>query len=146
MASLRTSQVAQWIKNPPVNAGDARDAVSIPVSGRSSGRGNGSTPVFLPGKYHGQRCLAGCAVHGAAESDTTEHARPCSCSPAGWSIRPSPPSPIVSVARLLQAVCGCTFLSPPCYPSTCLLADGRAGQAAILTNWKGFTYHCITIL
>ena len=26
---------------------------SIPVSGRSSGRGNGSTPVFLPGKYHG---------------------------------------------------------------------------------------------
>ena len=83
---------------------------------------------------------------GAAESQTRQHARPCSCSPAGWSICPSPPSPIVSVAPLLQAVCGCTFLSPPYYPSTCLLADGRAGQAAILTNWKGFTYHCITIL
>ena len=27
-------------KNPPVNAGDKRDAGSIPRSGRSSGKGN----------------------------------------------------------------------------------------------------------
>ena len=33
------------------------------------------TPVFLPGKFHGQRSLAGCSPWGHKESDTTEHAR-----------------------------------------------------------------------
>ena len=30
------------------------------------------TPVFLPRKPHGQRCLVGCIVHGVTEPDTTE--------------------------------------------------------------------------
>ena len=30
------------------------------------------TPVFLPGKSHGQRSLAGCRPLGRKESDTTE--------------------------------------------------------------------------
>ena len=30
------------VKNPPANAGDVRDAVSIPGSGRSPGIGNGN--------------------------------------------------------------------------------------------------------
>ena len=30
------------------------------------------TPVFLPGKSHGQRSLAGCSLWGCQESDTTE--------------------------------------------------------------------------
>ena len=30
------------VKNPPANAGDTRDAGSIPGSGRSPGRGNGN--------------------------------------------------------------------------------------------------------
>ena len=30
------------VKNPPANAGDARDVGSIPGSGRSPGEGNGS--------------------------------------------------------------------------------------------------------
>ena len=30
------------------------------------------TPVFLPGKFHGQRSLAGCSLWGHKESDTTE--------------------------------------------------------------------------
>ena len=30
------------------------------------------TPVFLPGKSHGQRSLASYIVHGVAESDTTK--------------------------------------------------------------------------
>ena len=33
-------QVALMVKNPPVNAGDLRDAGSIPGSGRSPGEGN----------------------------------------------------------------------------------------------------------
>ena len=33
------------------------------------------TPVFLPGKSHGQRNLVDCSPWGLTESDTTEHAR-----------------------------------------------------------------------
>ena len=44
------------VKNPPANAGDARDAGLIPGSGRSPWRMKWQpTPVFLPGKFHGQR-------------------------------------------------------------------------------------------
>ena len=32
------------------------------------------TPVFLPGKFHGQRRLAGCSPWGLRELDMTEHA------------------------------------------------------------------------
>ena len=32
-----------------------------------------STPVFLPGKFHGQRSLAGYSLWGCKESDATEH-------------------------------------------------------------------------
>ena len=38
----RASQVVLVVKNSPANAGDARDAGSIPGSGRSPGEGNGN--------------------------------------------------------------------------------------------------------
>ena len=45
------------VKNPPANA---RDAGSIPRSGRYPGKGNGNPlMVFFPGKSHGQRSLVG---------------------------------------------------------------------------------------
>ena len=59
------------VKNLPANVGDARDMGSIPGSGRSPGGGNGN-PVFLPGKFHGQRSLAGYSPWGLKESDTTD--------------------------------------------------------------------------
>ena len=31
------------------------------------------TPVFLPGKFQGQRSLVGYTVHGVTETDTTGH-------------------------------------------------------------------------
>ena len=34
------------VKNPPVNAGDARDMGSIPKLGRSPGRGNGNSDIL----------------------------------------------------------------------------------------------------
>ena len=44
------------IKNLPANAGVAGDASSTSGSGRSPGVGNANpTPVFLPGKSHGQK-------------------------------------------------------------------------------------------
>ena len=58
------------IKNTPANAGDAG---LISGSVRSPGQGNGSSAsVFLPGKFHGQRSLAGCISWGCKELDTTE--------------------------------------------------------------------------
>ena len=48
------------VKSLFVNAGDTGDAVSIPGLGRSPGVGNDTpTPVFLPGKFHGQKILVG---------------------------------------------------------------------------------------
>ena len=48
------------VKHQPANTGDMG---LIPGSGRSPGEGNGNfpmvTPVFLPGKSHGQRSLVG---------------------------------------------------------------------------------------
>ena len=55
------------VKNPPASAGHARDIGSIPGSGISPGVGNG-TPVFLLGKFHGQRSLAGYIVHAVAKN------------------------------------------------------------------------------
>ena len=48
------------VKNPPVNAGDARNVGSIPGSGRFPGERNGnSLQYYLLRKFHGQRSLAG---------------------------------------------------------------------------------------
>ena len=40
------SQVAVLVKNPPANAGDIRDAVSIPGSGRSLGEERGNPFLY----------------------------------------------------------------------------------------------------
>ena len=58
------------VKNLPTNVGDAG---SIPRSERSPGEGNDNpmTPVFLPGKSHQQRSLAGYSPEGRKESDMT---------------------------------------------------------------------------
>ena len=61
------------VKNPPANAGDIRDAESIPGWGRSPGEGRGlPIPVFLPGESNGQRSLVGYSPYGCKELDTTE--------------------------------------------------------------------------
>ena len=70
---LWVSQVALVVKNLPANTGGTKDVGSIFGLGRSPGVGNGPpTPVFLPGKCHGQRSLAGYRPWCCKESDTTE--------------------------------------------------------------------------
>ena len=63
------------VKNPA----NARDAGSVPGSGKSSWRRQWqTTPVFLPGKSHGQRSLAGYSPWDGKDLDmteATEHAR-----------------------------------------------------------------------
>ena len=56
------------VKNPFANAGDIRDAGSIPGSGRKWQ----STPVFLPGESREQRSLVGYSPSGLKEWDMTE--------------------------------------------------------------------------
>jgi len=47
--------VTQLLKNPLANAGDTRDVGLIPESERFPWRRKWqSTPVLLPGKFHGQ--------------------------------------------------------------------------------------------
>ena len=67
---LQTSQVVLVVKNPPANAGDARDAGSIPGLGRSSRVGNGNLLQYscLENPMDGGAWWA--AAHGAAESQT----------------------------------------------------------------------------
>ena len=57
------------VKNLAATVADTRDWVrKIPC-----GRKWQPTPVFLPGKSHGQRSPAGYSPWGHKESDTTEH-------------------------------------------------------------------------
>ena len=60
------------VKNLPSNAGDIRDAGSIPGLGRSPGRAWQPTPTLFPGESHGQRSLVGYSPWGCQQSDTTE--------------------------------------------------------------------------
>ena len=46
MITSRASQVAPVVKNPPANAGDARDVGLIPGLGRSPGIGNGNPSQY----------------------------------------------------------------------------------------------------
>ena len=55
-----------------MSAYNVGDLGSIPGSGRSSGEGNGSTPVLLPEKSHGRRSPVSYSPWGCKESDTTE--------------------------------------------------------------------------
>ena len=56
------------------SARDSGEASLIPESGRSpESRKWQPPPVFLPGKFHGQKTLAGYSPWCHKESDTTEH-------------------------------------------------------------------------
>ena len=68
----QASLMAQMVKNPPANA-EVRDTGLIPVSERSPWRRKWQlTPIFLPGKYHGERSLVDYSPWGLKESDMTE--------------------------------------------------------------------------
>ena len=66
------SQVALVVKNPPANAGDRRDAGSIPGLGRSPGEGNGNPLQDSCLENLMDRGVWRATDHGVAESDTTE--------------------------------------------------------------------------
>ena len=59
------------LNNAPANAGDAGLILGLGIFPWS--RNWQPTPVFLLGKFHGQRSLAGYSPWGCRESNTTEH-------------------------------------------------------------------------
>ena len=65
------------VKNPLANSGDAREAGLIPGLERSPGIENVNPLMLLPGKFHGQRNLAGLSparvTKGHKETDVTKH-------------------------------------------------------------------------
>ena len=73
------------VKNLPANAGDEKDKGSIPGSGRPPWRRKWQpTPVFLPGKFHGQRTLPDYHPWFHKEPDMTEHTCTLSLLILGW--------------------------------------------------------------
>ena len=68
----RASQVALVVKNLPANVADVRDLGSIPGLGRSSGEGHGNPLQYSCLENPMERGTEWTAVHGVAESDTTE--------------------------------------------------------------------------
>jgi len=58
------------VKNPPANAGDARDAGLIPGSGRSPGGGNGNSLQYSCLENSMDRGAWKATVHGVAKSQT----------------------------------------------------------------------------
>ena len=68
------------VKNPPARAGDAgsfpglgRNPLEKEMASSIEGNTEGNTPVFWPGKSHGQRSLAGDSPWGHKELDMAEH-------------------------------------------------------------------------
>ena len=69
----RACQVALLVTNPPANAGNLRKHEFDPwVRKISWRRAWQPTPIFLPGKSHGQRSLAGYNPYGGAELHMTK--------------------------------------------------------------------------
>ena len=78
---VRASQVVLVVKNPPANAGDARDVSSIPKSGRSLGEGNVNPLQYSYLRNPMDMGAWWATVHGGhKESDMTEQ-HPQGCTP-----------------------------------------------------------------
>ena len=67
------------VKNPPASVGDTRVVGLIPVEKIPCSGKWLPTPVSLPGKFHGQRSLAGYGPCGRKEWDTTKQLSTHAC-------------------------------------------------------------------
>ena len=102
------SQVVLVIRNPPANAGDVCDVVSIPGSGRSPGGGHGNSLQYsCLENPQGLRGAWQVTVHGVTQSRT----RPKWLSTQHTGTQEKPPPPISFSSLLpqdsLRSYCSC---------------------------------------
>ena len=64
------SQVVPVVKNPPANAGDAKDSGLMPGSGKSPGGGNGNPLQYTYLENSMDRRTLWATVHGVTKSQT----------------------------------------------------------------------------
>ena len=62
--------MARVIKNPPAYSGNVRLGFDAWIGKVPWRRKWQPIPVVLPGKFHGQRRIVGCTVHGVAKGQT----------------------------------------------------------------------------
>ena len=102
---LRASQVVLVVKNLP-----AKQEMRVQSLGQEDPRSRKwkPTPVFLPGKSHGQRSLVGYTPWGHKESDMTERARARARAHTHTHTHPPPPPlyPYVPYTSLLLILWG----------------------------------------
>ena len=67
---IEASQVALVVKNPPANAGDLRDASSVPGLGRSPGGGHGNPLQYSCLENLVKRGAWWATVHGVTQNQT----------------------------------------------------------------------------
>ena len=124
------SQVLWEVKNLPANAGDIRQWLQ-PLGREDPLEGTWQpTPVFLPGKAHGQRSLVGCSPWGRKEWDVTEWLGMHAC--AFWHLSTSAilkvrfqQSGRWSEKSGMETLSWCQQLEPPFCTTYCLLAGPR---------------------
>ena len=72
MICEQASQVVLVVKNPPANAGDARDSGLVPGSGRSPGEGNGNPLQYSCLENPMDRGAWQTVIHGVTKSQTED--------------------------------------------------------------------------
>ena len=83
--------MALVVKNLPDNAGDSQLVRFDPWIRKIHWRRKWqSTPVFLPGKFHGHRSLVDFSPWGHKESDKTEHTCGRACAHTHTHTHPNP--------------------------------------------------------
>ena len=71
-AILKVVMMCTVVENLAADAGDTRDAGSIPGLGRSLDEEMATHSNILAGEFHGQRSLAGCSPGRHKDSDSSE--------------------------------------------------------------------------
>ena len=101
------------VKNPPANAGNARDLGLIPGLGRSPGEGNGYPLQYSCLETPMDRGKGQTTVHGVAKSQTQLSTHACPFTEE--QLRPSPERPcdLPKVAQLLSGVAGARRATTP---------------------------------
>ena len=92
------------VKNPPVDAGDARDrGLILGIEKITWSRKWQPTLILLPGEPHGQRSLVGYSPWGCKESDAAEHTHTHSKRRARFPTLESEPAGVTAHTNLRES-------------------------------------------